>query len=60
MSDRACIEEIYPYIQPKPSLVQFEAISSCSVARYLGEEIELHLDTASCQVGVESLKTMSK
>ena len=31
-------EEIFPNIQAKPRLVQLEAISSCPITCYLGEE----------------------
>jgi len=33
-------EEIFPNIQSKPPLVQHEAMTSCPVACYLGEETD--------------------
>lgn len=35
-------KENFAHIQPKPSLVQHEAISSCPVKSFLGEEIPPH------------------
>jgi len=29
---------MFPHILPKPPLVQLEAITSCSITSYLGEE----------------------
>ncbi|KAK4832039.1 hypothetical protein QYF61_020554 [Mycteria americana] len=49
-------EEIFPNTEPKPSLAQLEAISSCPMACYLGEETDTHLATTSFQVVVESDK----
>ena len=40
-------EEFFPNTQPEPPLVQLEAISSSSIARYAGEEVEPHLTTSS-------------
>lgn len=40
-------EEIPPTTQPKPPLVQPEAVSSCPVAGYLGEEADPYLATTS-------------
>ncbi|KAK4823572.1 hypothetical protein QYF61_003576 [Mycteria americana] len=51
-----CSEEIFPNIQPEPPLVQLEAISSCPIASYLGEETNTHLSTTSFQVVTESNK----
>ncbi|KAK4827220.1 hypothetical protein QYF61_015248 [Mycteria americana] len=56
MLDNTFHEEIFPNIQSKPPLVQLEAISSCSMACYLGEETNTHLATTSFQVVVESNK----
>ncbi|KAK4830648.1 hypothetical protein QYF61_012491 [Mycteria americana] len=49
-------EENCPNIQSKPPLVQLEAIFSCPMACYLGEETDPHLSTTSFQVIVESDK----
>ncbi|KAK4825912.1 hypothetical protein QYF61_003407 [Mycteria americana] len=49
-------EKNFPHIQSKPSLAQLEAISSCPIACYSGEETESHLATTSFQVVVESEK----
>jgi len=38
MSDRSFSKEIFPNIQPKPSLAQLEAISSRPITSYLEEE----------------------
>ena len=52
--DHSFCEEMFPYIQSKSPLMQLEAISSCPIAGYLGEETSPHLTTLSCQVVVES------
>ncbi|KAK4825181.1 hypothetical protein QYF61_024661 [Mycteria americana] len=44
----------FPNIQSKPPLAQLEAISSCPITCYLGEETDPHLSTTSFQVVVES------
>ncbi|KAK4833082.1 hypothetical protein QYF61_027744, partial [Mycteria americana] len=49
MFDNPFGEEIFPNIQSKPPLVQLEAISSHSIACYLGEETDPHLSTTSFQ-----------
>ncbi|KAK4811179.1 hypothetical protein QYF61_019810 [Mycteria americana] len=49
MLDNPFGEEIFPNIQSKPPLVQLEAISSCLMACYLGEETDTHLATTSFQ-----------
>ncbi|KAK4823872.1 hypothetical protein QYF61_007628 [Mycteria americana] len=49
-------KEILPNIQAKPLLMQLEAISSCPMACYLGQETDTHLATTSFQVVVESDK----
>ncbi|KAK4832875.1 hypothetical protein QYF61_025971 [Mycteria americana] len=56
MLDSPFGEEIFPDIQSKPPLVQLEAVSSCPMACYLGEEADTHLTTTSFQVVVESDK----
>ncbi|KAK4827493.1 hypothetical protein QYF61_018793 [Mycteria americana] len=53
MLDNPFGKEIFPDIQFKPSLVQLEAIPSCPIASYLGEETNTHLTTTSFQVVVE-------
>ncbi|KAK4809371.1 hypothetical protein QYF61_001889 [Mycteria americana] len=47
-------EEKFPHIQSKPPLAQPEAISSCPITCYLGEETDPHLSTPSFQAVVES------
>ncbi|KAK4816629.1 hypothetical protein QYF61_019328 [Mycteria americana] len=42
-------EEIFPNIQSKPPLAQLEAISSCPITCYMGEETDPHLSTTSFQ-----------
>ncbi|KAK4826690.1 hypothetical protein QYF61_010699 [Mycteria americana] len=59
MLDNTFHEEIFPNIQSKPPLAQPEAISSCPMACYLGEETNTHLATTSFQVVVESDKVSS-
>ncbi|KAK4823611.1 hypothetical protein QYF61_004214 [Mycteria americana] len=49
MLDNALGEEKFPNIQSKPPLVQLEAISSCPITCYLGEETNPHLSTTSFQ-----------
>ncbi|KAK4828257.1 hypothetical protein QYF61_024864 [Mycteria americana] len=49
-------EEKFPNIQSKPPLVQLEAISSCPITCYQGEETDPHHSTTSFQVVVESNK----
>ncbi|KAK4813631.1 hypothetical protein QYF61_014391 [Mycteria americana] len=56
MLDNPFSEVKFPNIQSKPPLVQLEAISSCPVTYYLGEETDHHLSTASFQAVVESNK----
>ncbi|KAK4817239.1 hypothetical protein QYF61_005261 [Mycteria americana] len=46
----------FPNIQSKPPLAQLEAISSCPITCYLGEETDPHLSTTSFQAVVESDK----
>ena len=49
-------KEFFPGSQPKPSLVQLEAVSSCPLTCYLGKETYPHLATTSFQVVVENEK----
>ncbi|KAK4816180.1 hypothetical protein QYF61_012470 [Mycteria americana] len=56
MLDYPFSEVKFPNIQSKPPLVQLEAISSCPITCYLGEETDPHLATTSCQAVVESDK----
>ncbi|KAK4819032.1 hypothetical protein QYF61_024397 [Mycteria americana] len=54
--DNPFSEEKFPNTQSKPPPAQLEAISSCPIACYLGEETDPHLSTTSFQVVVESDK----
>ncbi|KAK4818143.1 hypothetical protein QYF61_006742, partial [Mycteria americana] len=54
--DNPFSEVKFPNIQSKPPLAQLEAISSCPITCYLGEETDPHLSTTSFQVVVESDK----
>ncbi|KAK4827864.1 hypothetical protein QYF61_022014 [Mycteria americana] len=56
MLDHPFSKEIFPNIQSKPLLTQLEAISSCPITCYWGEETDPHLSTTSFQVAVESDK----
>ncbi|KAK4830406.1 hypothetical protein QYF61_010937 [Mycteria americana] len=56
MLDNPFSEEKFPNIQSKPPLAQLEAVSSCPITCYLGEETDPHLSTTSFQVVVESNK----
>ncbi|KAK4810517.1 hypothetical protein QYF61_004480 [Mycteria americana] len=56
MLDNPFSEEKFPNIQSKPPLAQLEAISSCPITCYLGEETNPHLSTTSFQVVEESDK----
>ncbi|KAK4814831.1 hypothetical protein QYF61_027804 [Mycteria americana] len=49
MLDNPFSEEKFPNIQSKPPLAQLEAISSCPITCYLGEETDPHLSTTSFQ-----------
>ena len=44
-----------PNVQPESSLAQLEAITSCPVTSYMGEEANPHLATTSFQGVVESI-----
>ncbi|KAK4820021.1 hypothetical protein QYF61_017694 [Mycteria americana] len=54
MLDNPFSEVKFPNIQSKPPLAQLEAISSCPITCYLGEETDPHLSTTSFQAVVES------
>ncbi|KAK4818842.1 LOW QUALITY PROTEIN: hypothetical protein QYF61_020061 [Mycteria americana] len=56
MLDNPFSEVKFPNTQSKPPLAQLEAISSCPITCYLGEETDPHLSTTSFQVVVESNK----
>ncbi|KAK4813420.1 hypothetical protein QYF61_004989 [Mycteria americana] len=56
MLDNPFSEVKFPNIQSKPPLAQLEAISSCPITCYLGEETDPHLSTPSFQVVEESNK----
>jgi len=56
MPDHSFSKEIFPNIYSKPPLMQPEAIASCPIASYLGEETNTCLTTTSFQVVVESDK----
>jgi len=49
MPDLSFSKEIFPDIQSEPPLTQLEAVASCPVAGYLGEESNARLPTPSCQ-----------
>ncbi|KAK4817646.1 hypothetical protein QYF61_023236 [Mycteria americana] len=49
MLDNPFSELKFPNIQSKPPLAQLEAISSCPITCYLGEETDPHLSTTSFQ-----------
>ncbi|KAK4823266.1 hypothetical protein QYF61_000233 [Mycteria americana] len=49
MLDNPFSEEFFPNTQFKPPLAQLEAVSSCPMACYLGEETDTHLVTTSFQ-----------
>ncbi|KAK4824096.1 hypothetical protein QYF61_010616 [Mycteria americana] len=49
MLDNPLGEVKFPNIQSKPPLAQLEAISSCPITCYLGEETDPHLSTTSFQ-----------
>jgi len=55
MPDHSCSEDVFPNTQSKPPLTQLEAISSCPIASYLGEETNTCL-TTTFYVVVESKK----
>ncbi|KAK4828847.1 LOW QUALITY PROTEIN: hypothetical protein QYF61_000904 [Mycteria americana] len=56
MLDHPFNEEIFPKIQSEPPLVQLEAVSSCPITCYLGEDTDTHLATTSFQVVGDSNK----
>ena len=45
---------LFPTIQPEPPLVLLEAIISIPIVKYMGEQANPHLTTASFQAVVES------
>ncbi|KAK4818965.1 hypothetical protein QYF61_022632 [Mycteria americana] len=49
MLDNPFSEVKFPNVQSKPPLAQLEAISSCPITSYLGEETDPHLSTTSFQ-----------
>jgi len=59
MPDHSFSEEIFPNISSKSPLMQVEAIASCPITSYLGEETNTCLTTTSFQVVVESNKVPS-
>jgi len=54
MPDHSCRKEIFPHLQSEPPLMQLEAIASCPIAGYLGEETTTCLTTTSFQAVVDS------
>ncbi|KAK4825597.1 hypothetical protein QYF61_000686 [Mycteria americana] len=58
MLDNPFSEEKFPNIQSKPPLAQLEAISSCPITCYLGEETDPHLSTTSFQLDCPSPDTL--
>ncbi|KAK4806181.1 hypothetical protein QYF61_001104 [Mycteria americana] len=54
MLDNPFSEVKFPNIQSKPPLAQLEAISSCPITCYLGEETDPHLSTTSFQRAIRS------
>lgn len=54
MSDYSFCETLFLNVQYKPTLLQSEAIPSCSIANYLEEEPNTNLSTISLQIVVES------
>ena len=51
--DQSLGEEVFLNVQPESPLMQLEAILSCPIASYMGEEAIPHLATISPQVVVE-------
>jgi len=49
-------EETFPNTRHKLPMVQLEAISTCPIACYLGEEVDTHPTITFFQVVVESSK----
>ena len=56
MYDHSFHKEIFPNIHSKPPPMQLEAIASCPIASYLGEDTSTCLTTTSFQGVVESNK----
>ena len=48
--------KVFPNIQHESPPAQLEAIPSCPIASYMGEEVDHHITTTSLQVVVESDK----
>lgn len=46
-------KNFFPNVKSKPPLMQLEAVFSCFITWYLGEETDPHLPKTSCQVVVE-------
>ncbi|KAK4829714.1 hypothetical protein QYF61_006089 [Mycteria americana] len=57
MLDNPFSEEKFPNIQSKPPLAQLEAISSCPITCYLGEETDPHLSNNLLSVGGPKVNT---
>ena len=57
MPDHSCSKDIFPNIQSKPALAQLEAISSCPITGYLGEETNTPLTTTSFEVVVRVIRS---
>lgn len=51
--DKPFGEEVFPNTQPKPPVVQLQAISSCPIACDLGQETDTQLTPSSFQAAVE-------
>ena len=60
MPDHSFSKEIFPNIQSKPPLTQLEAIASCPITSYMGEETNTCLTINSFQVVVERDKVSSQ
>jgi len=60
MSDHSFSKDFFPNIYSKSPLMQFEAIASCPIASYLGDETNTCLTTTSFQVVVEGNKVRSQ
>ena len=58
MPDHSFRGEIFPYILPELHLAQLEAIPSCPIASYVGEQADTQHTTASFQVAVEIYKVL--
>ena len=56
MPDHSFHKEIFPNVQSEPPLTQLEAIASCPITSYFGEETNTCVSTTSFQVVIESNK----